>query len=88
MIVHGVQKIYKEILVISNKIKQDQKDNEVAAKWKMAAMVTVCMCSVILTSSSGDGPTVPGGVRSLHHNPLHGDIHISPQSHSLLTKIV
>lgn len=34
-----VQKIYKEILVISNKIKQDQQDNEVAAKWKMAAMV-------------------------------------------------
>ena len=42
-----VQKIYKEILVISNKIKQDQQDNEVAAKWKMAAMVMDRLCLVV-----------------------------------------
>ena len=46
-ILFRVQKIYKEILVISNKIKQDQKDNDVAAKWKMAAMVMFSVYHVI-----------------------------------------
>lgn len=35
-----MQKILKEIQVISNKIKQDEEDTKVSAKWKYAAMVT------------------------------------------------
>ena len=34
-----MQKILKEIQVISNKIKQDEEDTKVSAKWKYAAMV-------------------------------------------------
>ena len=34
-----LQKIVKEIQVISRKIKQDEEDKKVSAKWKYAAMV-------------------------------------------------
>ena len=35
--------------------------------------------------TSGDGPTVSGGVCSLHYNPLPSDIHIGTESHRLLS---
>ena len=35
-----LNKIFKEIQVISNKIRQDAEDKTVSAKWKYAAMVS------------------------------------------------
>ena len=34
-----LNRIFKEIQVISNKIRQDEEDKTVSAKWKYAAMV-------------------------------------------------
>ena len=45
-----LQKIVKEIQVISRKIKQDEEDKKVSAKWKYAAMVNSKESSISVSS--------------------------------------
>ena len=77
-----MQKILKEIQVISNKIKQDEEDTKVSAKWKYAAMVMKeTLKSVIIYNVqvliSGDGQTVLSSICSFYHDLVFSCFHIS-----------
>ena len=75
-----MQKILKEIQVISNKIKQDEEDTKVSAKWKYAAMVMkekIKICHYIQVLISGDGQTVLSSICSFYHDLVFSCFHIS-----------
>ena len=77
-----MQKILKEIQVISNKIKQDEEDTKVSAKWKYAAMVMKeTLKSVIIYNVqvpiSGDGQTVLSSICSFYLDFVFSCFHIS-----------
>ena len=81
-----LQKIVKEIQVISRKIKQDEEDKKVSAKWKYALYAAMVHGKesrisvsffIFFFINSGDGQILPGSVCSVHDNLISCHLYLS-----------